>query len=114
MVPQVTKDTKRVALFDHEDERVTLAAPLPLSLVGGPGGGYVLRLTEVRGRLGLGVCADTAKIEVWVRSRPTIQRADADGVWQRPAGSHFALGGYALTAIADDNNRKHVITHNTA
>jgi hypothetical protein len=36
------------------------------------------------------------------------------GVWQRPAGSHFTLGGYVLTTIADDNNRKHVIAHNTA
>ena len=46
MVPRVTKDTRRVALFDHEDERVKLAAPLPM--VHGPGSGYVLRLTEVR------------------------------------------------------------------
>jgi hypothetical protein len=67
MVPWVTKDTRRVALFDHEDERVTLAALLPL--VGRPGSGYVLRLMEVHGRLGLGVCADRqvlAKTEVWV------------------------------------------------
>jgi hypothetical protein len=42
MVPWVTKDTKRVALFDHEDERVALTAPLPL--VGRPGSGYVLGL----------------------------------------------------------------------
>jgi hypothetical protein len=43
-------------LFDHEDERVALTAPLPL--VGRPGSGYVLSLMEVRGRLGLGVYAD--------------------------------------------------------
>jgi hypothetical protein len=70
MVPRVTKDTKRVALFDHEDGHVALAALL--LLVGGPGSGYVLRLTEVRGRLGLGVCADRqvpAKTEVWILGR---------------------------------------------
>jgi hypothetical protein len=36
------------------------------------------------------------------------------GVWQRPVGSHFTLGGYVLTAITDDNNRKHVFAHDTA
>jgi hypothetical protein len=114
MVPRVTKDTKRVALFDHEDEHVALAAPLPL--VGGPGSGYVLRLTEVHGRLGLGVCADrqvSVKTEVWVLGRQYSVQMQTR-VWQRPAGSHFALGGYVLTAIAEDNNRKHVIVHNMA
>ena len=43
----VTKDAGRVAAsFDHEDEGVKLAAPLPVAH--GPGGAYVLRLTEVR------------------------------------------------------------------
>ena len=43
----VTKDAGRVAAsFDHEDELVKLAAPLPVAH--GPGSGYVLRLTEVR------------------------------------------------------------------
>jgi F-box interacting protein len=61
----VTKGGKRVVSFDHEDERVVFAAPLPVE--GRPG--YVPRLMEVRGRLGLAVCADRwalAKTDVWV------------------------------------------------
>jgi hypothetical protein len=86
MVPRVTKDTRRVALFDHEDERVALAAPLPL--VGGPGSGFVLRLTEVRGRLGLSVCADrqvSAKTEVWVLGRQYSVQMQT-GVWAAARG----------------------------
>lgn len=113
----VTKDTGRVASFDHKDERVALAAPLPM--VGGPGSGYDLRVMEARGRLGLAVCADRrgpAKTEVWVLDRRGWSRQYnvqvQEVVWQRLAGPHFAHGGgYVLTTSAYENSQKHVLAH---
>ncbi|CAD6246377.1 unnamed protein product [Miscanthus lutarioriparius] len=71
--------------------RVALAAPL--QVVRGPGSGYVLRLAEVRGRLGLAVRADRrgpSKTEVSVLGRQGWSRqysvlVQAAEVWQRLA-----------------------------
>ncbi|KAG0551055.1 hypothetical protein BDA96_01G391000 [Sorghum bicolor] len=109
----VTKGAERVVSFDHEDERVAFAAPLPVE--GGPG--YVLRLMEVRGSLGLAVCADRwpapTKTDVWVLgrhaqgwSRQYSVQVQA-GVCQRLAGPHFAHGEYVLTVSAPESSLKH-------
>ncbi|CAD6211232.1 unnamed protein product [Miscanthus lutarioriparius] len=108
----VTKGAERVVSFDHEDEHVAFAPPLPVE--GGPG--YVLRLMEVRGRLGLAVYADRwapAKTDIWVLGRQLgwsgeVWRQECGGGVQRlPSATSASAGNHVLTVRALEHSLKH-------
>ncbi|KAK3157096.1 hypothetical protein QOZ80_2AG0116100 [Eleusine coracana subsp. coracana] len=96
----VTKDTGRLASLDLSDERFTPTMSLPVPF----GPGFLTRLTEVCGRLGIIASVDhwtPAKTEVWVLGdgqRATKGcRVQVHGVKRRLPRPHFAHGGCVLT-----------------
>ncbi|TVU05403.1 hypothetical protein EJB05_48564, partial [Eragrostis curvula] len=111
----VTKDTATLASFDLADESFTSTAALPVR----GGHGYITRLTEVRGRLGIIASVDKAtpaKTEVWVlgddgrkdqRGWSCRYRVQVHGVRRCLSRPHFAHGDYMLTT--GSKNYSHLI-----
>ncbi|KAL6859050.1 hypothetical protein ACP4OV_018052 [Aristida adscensionis] len=104
----VTKSSERLVAFDLGDERVASTTALPVQA----GPGYLCRLTEVRGRLGIVSSADErtpAKIEVWVlgdgggrQEWSRRYRVQMHGVRRRLARPHFVHGEHVLTEAYKD------------